>query len=117
MYTGAYRHLSLLSDFNFSDIEDDSEEKKNKSVKTSLVLAAQKGDFQQMVMDIQKLDQGGLCGFNLFAKLKQQYNENVAVEKNAERQKHRGLERKQGEELDDAVDRQGRQVLSCQRVG
>mmetsp|Transcript_989 Transcript_989/g.2133 ORF Transcript_989/g.2133 Transcript_989/m.2133 type:complete len:92 (-) Transcript_989:977-1252(-) len=34
----------MLADFNFSDIED--EEKKNKSVKTSLVLAAQKGDFQ-----------------------------------------------------------------------
>uniref|UniRef100_A0A0G4HVQ6 Uncharacterized protein n=1 Tax=Chromera velia CCMP2878 TaxID=1169474 RepID=A0A0G4HVQ6_9ALVE len=33
----------MFVDFNFSDIED--EEKKNKSVKTSLVLGAQKGDF------------------------------------------------------------------------
>uniref|UniRef100_A0A0G4I5L9 Uncharacterized protein n=1 Tax=Chromera velia CCMP2878 TaxID=1169474 RepID=A0A0G4I5L9_9ALVE len=68
-------------------------------------------------MDIQKLDQVGLRGFDLFTKLKRQYNKNVAVEKNAERQKHRELERKQGEELDDVVDRQGHQIFSCQRVG
>mmetsp|Transcript_989 Transcript_989/g.2129 ORF Transcript_989/g.2129 Transcript_989/m.2129 type:complete len:169 (-) Transcript_989:470-976(-) len=70
-----------------------------------------------MVMDIQKVDQAGHRGFDLFAKLKRQYNENITVEKNAEYQKHRGLERKQGEELDDAVDRQGRQILSYQCVG
>uniref|UniRef100_A0A0G4HP86 Uncharacterized protein n=1 Tax=Chromera velia CCMP2878 TaxID=1169474 RepID=A0A0G4HP86_9ALVE len=99
----------MLADFNFSDIDD--EEKKNKSVKTSLVLAAQKSDFQQMVMDIQKLNQAEHRKFDLFTKLKRQYNENVAVEKNTERQKHRRLEKKQGEELDDVVDKQGCQIF------
>uniref|UniRef100_A0A0G4I800 Uncharacterized protein n=1 Tax=Chromera velia CCMP2878 TaxID=1169474 RepID=A0A0G4I800_9ALVE len=83
----------------------------------ALYTGALKGKFHKMTHNLDKLEDKGFEGPELFKKTKSEYRKEQAIETQEEKEKFRALERREDEELIDASNRMDGQILSCKKAG
>ena len=104
---------SMFIDF----LKDQNPKEYNQAVHTSLLLAAQRGEFLKMQTDLRRLKNSGFEGDSLIEELNKRYRQHRAAEREETKAWLRKIHRKKEETLYVTLQRLERCLESCELVG